>query len=59
MTDQSVRNMTALDVTAADPGTLPEAPLAMPAQRLEPDASWLREALAAPLRMFQIRSREV
>lgn len=59
MTDESVRPMTTFELAGAERGQLPDAPLAMPAQRLEPDVNWLREALLAPLRVLQIRSREV
>lgn len=59
MTESSARNLTAFDATAAERGELPVAPLAMPTQRLEPEAGWLREALLAPLRVLHIRSREV
>ena len=58
MTDLSVRLSSSEPLTKMR-GTLPDAPLAMPSQRLESDANWLREALVAPLRMFQPRSREV
>ena len=59
MTEDSVRLTIGHDMTAAEPGRLPVAPLAMPTQRLEPEASWLRDALMAPLRVFNTRSREV
>lgn len=59
MTETSVRNDMTQETLVVERGLLPVAPLAMPAQRLEPSSSWLRELVSAPVRLILPRSREV
>lgn len=59
MTDLSARFPLDPDLTAVQRGALPDAPLAMPTQVLEPTRGRWLAALAMPLRLFQLPSRGV